>query len=284
MGAELRHRLRAVGVRDEDVTELVPHLQAVGEHPRRGELAAALRAQVGNLYERGSAFEPADFQIGTGLGSVPLLALLDVCDDVDDYLRSRGLPADVRAATLAEIGRQTTKTRRVRGHAGFQDAAWVETVYRGGFANVGRLQFELLHDQSHGEYVLNTHIPAGGPLVPDAVAESFRRARDVMDAAHPEHGPFRTAVCNSWLLDPQLEDLMPGSNLARFAGLWALEDSTPGDGEVLFFVFDVPRGSGDRLAELLPGLPVHSRLQRAVVDLWRSGGELRCHRGRYELP
>lgn len=190
----------------------------------------------------------------------------------------------MRAATLAEIGRQTNKTRRVRGHAGFQDAAWVETVYRGGFANVGRLQFELAHDEARREYVLNTHVPAGGPLAPDVVAESFRRAREVMDAAHPEFGPFRAAVCNSWLLDPQLGDLLPGSNLARFARLWALEDSTPGDGEVLFFVFDVPRGSGDRLAELLPGLPIRSRLQRAVVDLWRAGGELRCHRGRYELP
>lgn len=284
MDVGLGDRLRAVGVQDEDVVDLLDPLGAVADHPRRGELAGALRRQVGRLLERGTVFRPSDFELGDLVGVVPLLALLDVVADVEAHLRDRGVPDDVRAATLAEIGRQTSKTRRVRGRAGFQDGAWVETVYRGGFCNVGRLQFELRHDESRGQYVLNTHIPAGGPLPQSEVVESLRRGREVMAAAFPEHGPFNTAVCKSWLLDPQLLELVPGTNLAAFAAMWELEDSEPGDGEVLFFVFDAPRGSGDRLPELLPTLEVRSSLQRALVELWRSGGGMRVHRGWLTLP
>lgn len=284
MISDLQGRLRRVGVRDEDVAELGVALHEIRTHPRRAELATALRAQVGRILEDDTVFEPTDFELGSVVGAVPLLALLDVCGDVEDHLRGRGMPADVRTATLSEIGRQTTKTRRVRGHAGFQDAAWVERVFRGGFANVERLQFELLRDDSRGEHVLNTHIPAGGQLPPDVVADSLRRGRRVMGDAYPELGPFTTAVCKSWLLDPQLQDLVPGSNLASFAALWELEDSEPGDGEVLFFVFDLPRDSGGRLAELLPRLQPRSSLQRALLDLWRAGGSIRVHRGSLPLP
>lgn len=284
MDVGLAEQLRAVGVHDDDVAAVLGPLEALANHPRRAVLAAALRTQVGRVLERGTVFEPSDYELGDVVGALPLLALLDVVAEVGAHLRERGVPDEVRADTLAEIGRQTTKTRRVRGVAGLQDGGWVETVYRGGFCNVGRLQFELRHDDARGEYVLNTHIPAGGPLLQSEVVESLRRGREVMGAAFPEYGPFTTAVCNSWLLDPQLIDLVRGSNLAAFAAMWELEDFEPGDGEVLFFVFDAPRGSGDRLAELLPGLEVRSSLQRALVGLWRSGGRMGVHRGWLTLP
>lgn len=277
--------LRAVGVPEGQVPDLTALLAAVEPEyaARVQELSTALSAQVGRIFERGSLFEPADFEVGPGRGAVPLLALLGASPTVDAHLRGRGIPDDVCRATLAEIGRQTSKTQRVQGWAGVQDASWVETVFRGGFTNVGRLQYELVHDDARGEYVVNTHIPAGGPLRPDDVAESLRRGREVMAAAFPEFGPITTVVCNSWLLDPQLEELLPGSNIVAFGRLWELEKSAPGDDDGLYFVFDVPRGNGDRVAEILPGLTANSRLQAALLDLWRSGGGLRRHRGHLTL-
>ena len=284
----LASQLRQVGVPDHQVLELVRLLLAVAaDEPaahRAEVLEALLGKQVGQLFERGSVFEPSDFVIGPGHGAVPLLALLRARTVVERYWSDLGLPEEVRHDTAAEIGRQTTKTERVNGYVGLADAAWVETVFRGGFAQIGRLQFELINDEGRKQYVLNTHIPEGGPLGAEAVADSLKGGRALMSVAFPQYGPIRMAVCDSWLLDPQLAKLAPGSNIARFQELWTLDGSGPGDSEVLYFVFDLPRGSVATIAELLPGLLPHTRLQRSLVDFWRVGGTMRCHTGSLQLP
>ena len=284
--AAIEELLGAVGVPGEQIPDLVHLLGAALPETadRVEELVTGLQSQVGRIFERGSVFDPADFDAGPGRGAVPLLALLGASSAVDGYLRGLGVPADCRRETLGEIGRQAAKTQSVHGRVGLQDAGWVETVFRGGFVNVGRLQYELLHDDARGRYVLNTHIPAGGALSAEDVAESLRRGREVMEAAFSEFAPLTTAVCDSWLLDPQLADLLPGSNIAEFGKLWELEASGPGDDDGLYFVFDVPRGNGGRVAQIHPGLTANSRLQAAVLSLWRSGGGLRHHRGHLELP
>lgn len=281
--------LREVGVQDEELQELGDLIRVtaadVALRPRLEELVTALTSQVGRIMERGSVFEDADFNVGpVGRGALPLLALLRARGATDEYLLGRHLPENIRCDTIAEIGRQTTKTHLVRGWAGLDDARWVETLFRGGFVNIGRLQFEIMFDDSRGENVANTHIPAGGPIRPEVVADSLLRGGQTLNAAFAEFGPIGTAVCDSWLLDPQLASLLPGSNMAAFGALWELETSGPGDDDALYFVFDVPRGNGSRLAELLPRLTARSRLQAALLDLWRSGGGIRCHRGYLDLP
>ena len=71
----------------------------------------------------------------------------------------------------------------------------------------------------------------------DAVRASLARARETMQAAYPEVGPLREAVCHSWLFDRQLP-------------------------------------------ELLPTLTATSRLQAALLDMWRGGGHLAVGSGR----
>lgn len=188
-------------------------------------------------------------------------------------------PEDIRRATAAEIGRQVEVTHRVHGWVGLTDAKWIEILFRGGFAQVGRLQFELMHDEYRVDYGLNTHISAVGHLDLDAVRDSFTRGRELFARAFPEYGPITLAGCNSWLLDPQFGELLPDSNIARFGRMWEPEDSGPGDGEVLFFVFDVPRGLGDRLHAIRPRLTARTRLQKVVLEHWDAGGHFRTHRG-----
>ena len=99
----------------------------------------------------------------------------------------------------------------------------------------GSLQYELIRE---GEgWVLNTHIPAEGAMGLDAVRASLARARETMQAAYPEVGPLREAVCHSWLFDRRLD-------------------------------------------VLLPTLAATSRLQAALLDMWRGGGHLAVGSGR----
>lgn len=284
----LRDLLRAAKVPAEHEEELLALLEDVAAddalRARVEELTHGLRTHLGGFRGASSVFRPEDAEAGPGRGAVPLLALLMVLPEVDVYWRERGLPDDVRAATAGEIRRQVDKTLRITGRVGFDDYPWVEIVWRGGFAQIGRLQYELIRDDAADEWLANVHIPAEGPLRMEEVRESLGRARGVLDVAFPELGPIRRAVCDSWLLDPQLADLLPGSNIPAFGALWQLESSVPCDGEGLYFAFDLPRGQGDRLAEILPTLKPMSRLQAALIELWGGGGHLYQCLGRLELP
>jgi len=67
-----------------------------------------------------------------------------------------------------------------------------------------------------GDKVLHLHIPATGKLDFRECAESFRRSSIFFPRHFPEFD-FVAYTCNSWLLDPQLEGLLPpDSNLVRF--------------------------------------------------------------------
>lgn len=258
-------------------------LADVGAVRRAETLAERLRGQVGDFFERTSVFAPDDAELGPGRGAVPMTALLLAHAHVDAHWRRRGFSEEVRLSTAAEVARQILKTVRVTGRTGLDDAKWVEVVWRGGFAQLGRLQFELLREDD-GSHLLSTHIPAGGPLDAETVRSSLRRARQGMEAAFPEASPLEKALCDSWLLDTQLPGLLPGSNVAAFSQLWEVASCSPGDDDVLYFVFDLPRGSGNRLAELLPGLEARSRMQVALLEHWRAGGHFQHCVGYVTLP
>lgn len=97
-------------------------------------------------------------------------------------------------------------------------------MWRGGFAQLGRLQYELIREDEG--WVLNTHIPAEGAMGLDAVRASLARARETMQAAYPRSDRCAGRLRHSWLFDRQLPELLPGSNIAAFADLW---DITPGE-------------------------------------------------------
>ena len=99
------------------------------------------------------------------------------------------------------------------------------------------------------EVVLGVHIPGDGPMPPTAVDESFARAGPFFARHYPEVGPLRWLTCHSWLLDPLLTDLVPGSNLASFTRRWQTWSCEDADRDVLYFAFGVelgPHRSGGR--------------------------------------
>ena len=145
---------------------------------------------------------------------------------------------------------------------------WIEVVWSGRLAELGRLQFE-----DHGDGVLDVHIPETGlPLDPAACDASFARAREV----YPHH---HTAQCTSWLLDPQLADVLPpASNIVRFQRRFELRnDGRDGTDDVLRFVFHTYDRNLDRLQP-------STTLERALVERMREGGTWRVPTGVTSLP
>ncbi|MFC7327033.1 acyltransferase domain-containing protein [Marinactinospora rubrisoli] len=208
-----------------------------------------------------------------------------------------GVPAEVTAATLADVGRHVAKTRVMFGRSGLEVAAWVALHYRGGLYELGRLQYEraVLRTQgavrwyepeeaqrfgpelAPGRPVLRLHIPQTGPLTPEAVDASLARARGFF--ADRFGVDYPVATCTSWLLDPQLAGHLPETaNILRFQRRFTLLDGgSDGDSDVFRFVFQRPEVAPDAVVG-------SSRLERAILGHLRAGGHWRVRTGWLRLP
>jgi GNAT-like C-terminal domain/N-acyltransferase N-terminal domain len=175
--------------------------------------------------------------------------------DVRAYHRAIDVADDVSWATLADLGRHAAIDRILHGNAGLRNTAWLSLHFRGGIYQLGRLQFQTGDE-------LEIHIPAGGPLSPEACDASFAQAAAFFGG--------RTAVCTSWLLDPALADYLPAdSNIVRFGRRFELRTAGPNAyGDILRFVFH-------RLDADLDELPQGTTLERALVTHLRRGGQWR---------
>lgn len=209
---------------------------------------------------------------------------------------ARGVARGVTAATLADVGVQVGRSRRMHGRLSLETSAWVAAQFRGRLFWVGALQLEpgVLGNQGGvewyppeealgwgpgmavGDPVLRLHIPTGG-LDPAGVDAALAGARGFA-RAHLGIDPV-VATCTSWLLDPQWEEVLgEGSNIVGFQRRFTLVgEGQPGEADVFRFVFGLPRVD-------VAGAPRGTRLERAVVERLESGGGWQVRTGWVRLP
>ena len=280
--------LTRLGFRADDRHDVLLTIRRVQAEPavlaRVQRMADQLIARIGQFGEYQNPFAvPADFDDldpdlldkEWGVGVLPLLALLATADDVAAFHAGRGIDPATSYGSLADLGQQAWVHRRTFGNFGLHTYGWMQICWSGALYWLGRLQFNLTRYE--GDWVVSTHIPESGPLTPEAVADSFRRARTFF-AEHFADYPTSLFHCDSWLLDPQLtEVLAPGSNMVAFQQLWKLDgESRDSDGDALFFTFR-RRGDID-----LDTLPQDTSLQRAIVAKLRAGGHWQVRSGTIE--
>ncbi len=203
----------------------------------------------------------------------------------------RGVPEATSRATLADVGRHVRIARRLYGVRACIEQNWLQAHVRGILYDLGRLQFNLARlefdpaeldeagiDASPGTVVVETHIPETGPLGPEAVDASLARVQGFFAAHFPELGTIRHATCDSWLLDPQLSVIIPGSNIAGFGARYRLfRPAHESDQSALDFVFRAPTTPREEL-------PRDTRLQRGLLDHLADGGHIEARYGWLELP
>lgn len=102
---------------------------------------------------------------------------------------------------------------------------------------LSRKDWELLVDR--GDPVIRLHIPPTGPLTPELVDRTLYRTEQFLKTYFPDH-PRAVYTCASWLMDPQLETLLPRSNIGAFGRRFA-KLTIPNNGRSVFnFVFHKP--------------------------------------------
>ncbi|GAA2110433.1 acyltransferase domain-containing protein [Microlunatus panaciterrae] len=287
LGTDLPDLLRRLGFRDDDAADAVDAAAEVLDSPadlaRVQTYADRLSTAIGDLrLEQAEDPWPEDEPAvahgrDLGAGVLAMLALVATAEDVHDYHRSRAIDDDISWRSLSDLGQQVWVHRLTYDSFGLHTQGWLRIAWSGDLYWLGRLQFNLqLND---GEWVLSTHIPRTGPLTPESVQESFRAAVAFF-GRHFAEFPVRRFWCSSWLLDPQLTEVLAAdSNMVRFQRLWQLDpEEMEGDGDALFFTF-ARRGDVD-----LDSLPQDTTLQRAIVKRLKSGGHWYARRGSYPLP
>ncbi len=242
--------------------------------------AELLRAGIGRF-----AVDGSDPWVGLpdepDAGVIPMLALLVTAPDVVAYQLGRGVPEAQAWHNLSDLGRQVWVHRLTYGRFGLHNQGWLRTVWAGGFAWLGRLQFNV-QPLPDGEWVLSTHIPRrgsddtprSGALSPDAVDDSLTRATRFY-ATHFPDLPVTHFWCHSWLLAPELAAALPGSNIAAFQQRWELDDQVEhGDDDAVYFTF------AQRVPYDLRRLPRTTSLERAVASRIEQGEHWTLRSGR----
>jgi len=116
-----------------------------------------------------------------------------------------------------------------------------------------------------GEPVLDIHIPARSRLDPAACDDSFAEALEFFPRYFPEHN-FKAFTCGSWLVDPQMMQKLPGSNMAAFAQRFHHMPHVHADDNQAYSL-----GLGGRRP--LDQLPRDTSLRRALVAHMENGGQ-----------
>lgn len=142
--------------------------------------------------------------------------------------RLHGISDQIFHDSMMELNYKMLITHNIYGVWGSAYADWFSGFYRRRTFCIGRLEYELVEcfsDYTNGSYhiekgapIINVHIPETGPLKPDLVIDSFRKAAEFFkDCFSEDVIPFE---CLSWILYPPVVELFPKKNLKSFASFF----------------------------------------------------------------
>lgn len=154
---------------------------------------------------------------------------LKLAMDAYEEYQERGYTDQVFDETFYDITIWCRECYRKHGVYGLDELWWLGQSVKLKLFRLGRLQFEPVLVEKDmkgreqtiqaGTKALNVHIPEGEPLKMEACRESFGRAGKFFGQE------YQVYVCDSWLLSPHLEEVLPNtSNIIRFQKLFEVTD------------------------------------------------------------
>jgi hypothetical protein len=139
--------------------------------------------------------------------------------------------------------------------------------------NLVKLSFEEFSPcLERSDMVLDVHIPAGVPLKRELCLDSYQQGLRFFAKYYPEI-KIKGFVCTSWLLDPQLKQLLPStSNIVGFQSDYCQYPFKSDDAQMFDRVFDSKPND-------LNSLPANTPLQAAIREYVLSGHQMRMGGG-----
>lgn len=193
-------------------------------------------------------------------------------DAYDSYL-NLGYKEKVYLASMLDISIWSKDYYNKTHNHGLTELKWIGKSIRAEVIRLGRLQYEPMSENDSkkiyglsGAKALSVHIPAGLPLDSQACLKSMTIAKDVFKDSD-------YLVCDSWLLDPKLKDILPeNSNIIKFQNLF----------EIVEVHYTYPQAEERIFKKILKNkefYPETSYLQAQAKALYLRGGNLGIGRG-----
>lgn len=177
-------------------------------------------------------------------GKRNLLSVLYLCEGLSRQYREKGIGEDILLDTLRDVVRWTENWSAVKGSLFLGELPWLSRHLQMKLFKLGRLQFFMAPAREdipaygirQGDNVMEVHIPRGEKLSPEAVEDSFARAKVFFSKFYPEFS-YSCYTCRSWLLEEKLREYLPeGSNILSFASRFDTVEAEPSDA-LLRFLF-----------------------------------------------
>ena len=182
----------------------------------------------------------------------------------------KGISDDIFWDCMQDIRYKAYECKKTYGVWGISCFGWYDGYFNAYRYELGRLQFEhwSFEQESYtfgdttikkGDLIVNIHIPSSGPLIPEAVLDSLKRAYDFMEY---KHNNKMFLICKSWLLYPAYKNLFgENSNIRKFIDLFDIFDSVKDES----FAFGYgPVFNTDKTNDI-SALPQDTSLQRSFV-------------------
>ena len=138
-------------------------------------------------------------------------------------------------------------------------------ILQGGVAEPEMIQLEKREWElvlEEGDLVLDIHIQEGGSLSEADCAESYEMAETFFEENGIGKG-FKAYVCSSWLLSPQLRNVLPeSSNIVTFQSGFHLTPDRSNDDQLMERVFG---GRPEKLSEAPRDTTLRSRILDAMI-------------------
>lgn len=194
--------------------------------------------------------------------------LLFACACWEDY-QKLGISEQIFMDTMACFSRFVREHMASFGCYGFDRGFWTVRQVSCRLFRIGQLEYELR--KKDGQAIIDLHIPSDAKLQNSLLRHSYEEARALIGHTFPEFAdaPY---VCSSWLLSPDLKDLLPStSNILKFQRAFTITN-TFADQDFKEWVYkrtDIPDTD----------LPENTRLQKNLKSFLLSGGIFRSGEG-----
>lgn len=195
-----------------------------------------------------------------------------------EIFQKRGYEDRLFLDTMKDLKWKMQECKEAWGIIGNFTIYWYLGFFRMERFALGRLQFEVTAFQYNdfkeqgvhikkGDPVINVHIPVGEALSEELREASFSQAMEFFanrfsDGVYPFFG-------ESWMLDPDMINLLPDGNIKKFAELFTLleikKQDSFGDGWRIF---------GTEWKKKPEQLPRKTRLQKQIAEFLEEGGKL----------
>ena len=213
--------------------------------------------------------------IGIPLESVKFLFLLSLTKHLKELYQLYNIKIEYFDLMVLDLKCKLMECKKIKNIWGTFVVTWYPGFYRVERLAIGRLQFEMkisneiLDENNNVIYAprpfINVHIPSSGPLNMDDVHASFDQAAKVYGKFFKDNKIL--FGCNSWLLAPYHDEILPeSSNIRKFKNLFEIISCKTD-------IYNLWRIFGTENCDDLDALESKTTLQKAYIKFLKSGGQ-----------